>query len=236
MTRTQSDDSLPERLARDGFVLVPKLVSAQIVSELIAAVESADVSVSRSGGIRNLASTIPRVREFAQSEPVKRVTQLALSGGPRLVRSILFDKTPGANWNLGWHQDLTVAVEERHDVHGYGPWTTKAGVTSVQPPNQVLEQMVSARLHLDPCGPDNGPLRVVPGSHTQGRFNAEEIDRLLSESSPEVCVADAGTALLMSPLLLHASAPSAVATHRRVIHLDFAACDLAPGLEWSRTV
>ncbi len=36
----------------------------------------------------------------------------------------------------------------------------------------------------------------------------------------------------MRPLLLHASSEVSVPTHRRVIHLEYATCPLADGLEW----
>jgi hypothetical protein len=39
----------------------------------------------------------------------------------RPVRAILFDKTPGTNWSLAWHQDRTIAVKERVLVNGFGP-------------------------------------------------------------------------------------------------------------------
>lgn len=76
---------------------------------------------------------------------------------------------------MPWHQDLTIAVQERLDVPGYGPWTVKAGVTHVQPPVAVLERMVAVRLHLDDCGAENGPVRVLRGSHRLGRMAAAEL-------------------------------------------------------------
>ena len=36
----------------------------------------------------------------------------------------------------------------------------------------------------------------------------------------------------MRPLLLHASSPSRVPGHRRVVHLDFAAVQLPNGMRW----
>jgi hypothetical protein len=67
------------------------------------------------------------------------------------VRAIYFDKTPDSNWNVAWHQNLTIAVRERRDAAGFGPWSVKAGVPHVQPPVELLEHLVAVRLHLDPC-------------------------------------------------------------------------------------
>ena len=36
----------------------------------------------------------------------------------------------------------------------------------------------------------------------------------------------------MRPLLLHASSIAIVPSHRRVIHLEYASCQLLGGLEW----
>jgi ectoine hydroxylase-related dioxygenase (phytanoyl-CoA dioxygenase family) len=148
------------------------------------------------------------------------------------VRGLLFDKTPEANWNVVWHQDRTVAVTNRKEVSGWGAWTEKAGVTHVQPHATILEQMLTIRLHLDPCPVEKGALRVLPGTHTRGLLHSEEI-AALRETGVEVCLPfERGDALLMRPLLLHASSPSHSAGHRRVIHLEYASAVLPAGLEW----
>lgn len=117
------------------------------------------------------------MRELARSPEVRALVEPLLGAGAFAVRGILFDKTPDANWKVAWHQDLTIAVRERREVEGFGPWSEKAGVVHVQPPAAVLEQMVTVRLSLGPCGPGNGPVCVIPGSHAHGRLSAEEVQR-----------------------------------------------------------
>ena len=95
----------------------------------------------------------------------------------RAVRAVLFDKTPQSNWSVGWHQDRTIAVVEKVDVDGFGPWTIKSGITHVEPPFEYIERMITLRIHLDPCGPDNAPLKVSPGSHRLGRISENRIDK-----------------------------------------------------------
>lgn len=92
--------------------------------------------------------------------------------------------------------------------------------------------MVTVRVHLDECGLDNGPVRVIPGSHQAGRLSAAEIARWREEHAAFPCVSARGGALVMRPLLLHASSPSTRPAHRRVVHLEFAAAELPSGLEW----
>lgn len=132
----------------------------------------------------------------------------------------------------GWHQDRSIGVKQRLDAPGYGPWSVKAGVPHVQPPPSVLEQMLTLRIHLDHCGVDNGPLRVLPGSHARGILSDEMIAHLRSEVAPRDCTCLAGGALLMRPLLLHASSPAKFPAHRRVVHLEYSAGTLSDGLEW----
>jgi len=182
--------------------------------------------------IRNLLEVVPDVAALARSAEVRALVEAVLGPDAFAVRGILFDKTPDANWKVAWHQDLTIAVHERHEVEGFGPWSEKAGIVHVQPPAAVLERMVTVRLHLDPCGPENGPVQVIPGSHRAGRLSADEVQRSRAERDAVPTCVGAGGVLLMRPLLLHASSPSTAPAHRRVIHLEFAADALPGGLEW----
>ena len=150
------------------------------------------------------------------------------------VRAILFDKTPDANWKVAWHQDLTIAVQEKHDLLDHGPWSLKDGVVHVQPPMPLLESMITLRLHLDDTPADNGALKVLPGSHRHGRLDAKAIAALRNSTSEHVCEARAGDILLMKPLILHASSASSNPGHRRVVHVEYAPPNLLhPSLSWA---
>jgi hypothetical protein len=176
---------------------------------------------------------VPAVRELVDSERVKDCLQPYLAGAPRLVRAIYFDKSPGANWLVPWHQDLTFAVRERKDVPGFGPWSMKDGIPHVQPSVALLEEVVTMRIHLDACDVENGALKVLPGTHGVGRLGAEQIQDCRNRVNEVLCEMDAGDVLLMRPLLLHASGKSTSERHRRILHLEFCGVDLPGGLEWS---
>ena len=92
--------------------------------------------------------------------------------------------------------------------------------------------MLSARIHLDDCDSSSGALRVLPGTHRLGRLTADQIAAELRTRTPVSCDARAGDILLMRPLLLHASSAANSATHRRVLHLDYAAAPLPGGLRF----
>lgn len=184
-------------------------------------------------GVRNLLRDLPEVGEVAASQPVRNVVEAVLGAVAFPVRALWFDKTREANWKVPWHQDLAIAVAECREVTGFTGWSVKDGVPHVHPPGAILERMVTVRLHLDACGPDNGPLRVLPGSHRGGRLEAAEIAVWRERTDAVECVVPRGGALLMRPLLLHASSAALWPGHRRVLHLEFAAKELPGGLRWA---
>ena len=194
--------------------------------------ESAELS-RRRGGLRlSLEQAGPQLTKIARSVLRQLVAQrLGRSCFP--VRAILFDKTRRSNWKVAWHQDLTIAVASRSDLPGFGPWTIKNGMLHVQPPMAILERMATVRLHLDDCGCDNGPLRVIPGSHLSGRLSPQDVAAWRTKGPETACIVRRGDAVLMRPLLLHASSPAATPDHRRVLHVEYASEPLPGQLEWS---
>ena len=176
----------------------------------------------------------PAVARLAASEQVESLLRPHLSMEPLPVRAMYFDKTPGTNWLVAWHQDLTIALRERHEIPGWGPWSVKNGIQHVQPPVKLLEQMITVRLHLDSCDEKNGALAVLTGSHRHGRLSAADIGKLRGEHSTVLCRAEAGDALLMRPLLLHASRRSQSESHRRILHVEYAGFELPEPLAWNQ--
>lgn len=148
------------------------------------------------------------------------------------VRAVLFDKSPGNNWALGWHQDRTVAVRERRSVDGYGTWSIKQGIQYVEPPFAVIAGMATLRIHLDPVPEDNAPLLVAPGSHRLGRIPETAIAEAVARCGTAVCLAAAGDVWAYATAILHASAVSTSGGRRRVLQVDYACTPLPGGLEW----
>ncbi|MDT7604911.1 MAG: hypothetical protein QOF61_2908 [Acidobacteriota bacterium] len=229
--------AITERIEHDGFAVVPHVVGDEDISEIISALEAVGdaVGMSRQGSIyaiRNLFEVVPVLHGLARSRSVRSLVEPIVGAGCFVVRAIFFDKTPEANWKVAWHQDLSIAVRRRAEVEGFGAWSEKAGVAHVQPPAEILQGMLSVRLHLDASDETNGSLKVFPSSHLRGRLSACEIQRWRESAQPVECHVPRGGALLMRPLLLHASSASIEPRHRRVVHLEFAAHKLPGGLEW----
>jgi ectoine hydroxylase-related dioxygenase (phytanoyl-CoA dioxygenase family) len=163
--------------------------------------------------------------EWLQKSGIDEMVKQLLSPAAHRIRSLFFDKTPENNWKVPWHQDLTIAVQQRHPLPDFGPWSIKEGIDHVQPPFWVLQRCLTVRIHLDDCPADNGALRVRPGSHLQKGGPLEGHDEV-------VCPLPEGGVLLMSPLLFHASSKSQIPARRRVIHLEYCDADLPQPLQW----
>jgi ectoine hydroxylase-related dioxygenase (phytanoyl-CoA dioxygenase family) len=229
--------SIHDEVEQCGFAIRDAVLSESEVQELLAAMDQVNSAGSvrkRSGifAVRNLLDVSSDVQILACSPVVRELVAPVLGSECFPVRGILFDKIPGANWKVPWHQDVTIAVQDRIEIDGFGPWSIKADLLHVQPPAVVLENMLSVRLHLDACGEENGALRVIPGSHRHGRIPEDKIPSVRHDIPEKVCAVGVGGALLMRPLLLHASSASRAPEHRRVIHLDFAAVQLPLGMNW----
>ncbi|HWX18598.1 MAG TPA: phytanoyl-CoA dioxygenase family protein [Candidatus Binatia bacterium] len=213
---------------QNGFQLVPAVLTASEVIGLIGLLGEA-----AKAGRRALLNA--PVQLLASSDRLLDLVRPYLSVEARPVRAIYFDKNPDVNWLVTWHQDLTLAVRARFDLPSFGPWSLKDGVHHVQAPPEFLEQMIAIRLHLDDCDEDNGALRVLPDTHRLGRLLVERIQELRKTCPEFICRASAGDALLMRPLLLHASSRSRTNRHRRVLHIEYAGFDLPEPLEWFET-
>jgi hypothetical protein len=224
-----------EQICEQGYAIRPGFLECRQINELVSSLDvlQRNALVQRRGGIRNLLELSPEVKDLSKSETIRNIVCPVLGNEAFAVRGILFDKTDNANWKVPWHQDLTIAVSEKVDSEGFGPWSVKEGVQHVQPPVSILENMLSVRIHLDDCPSENGALRVIPGSHKLGRLSDRDATGIGAKSTVVVCEAKAGDALLMRPLLLHASSPSEKPGHRRVIHLDFASAKLPGELRWA---
>jgi hypothetical protein len=155
-----------------------------------------------------------------------------LGEGTRPVRALLFNKSAASNWTLGWHQDRTIAVAERREVEGFGPWTVKLGMVHVAPPSELQAVMVTLRVHLDPVDQANAPLLVVPGSHRLGRIPQPDIANAVQRFGTAMCTAEAGDVWAYSTPILHASEAVTRPHRRRVLQVDYAACELPGGLRW----
>ncbi len=224
-------------LAALGFFVAEPFLPACKINSLVDAVEALETDQQASRFRKGITFARRNLLECGFvtdliSEPKVRELLAAIAPSLIAVRAILFDKVDSANWTVPWHQDRSIAVSERLEVPGFGPWSIKAGVVHVQPPVEILRQMLTLRLHLDACPAENGPLRVISATHDR-ILDQEEVEAAVALCEQTICTIDAGGLLVMRPLLLHASSPAVTPSHRRVIHIEFGPPLLPGGLAWA---
>lgn len=215
-------------LDADGYELSDLILGRDQCEHLAASIPP--TSTGR-GGVRHLISH-PSVVQLLQQGSLGRYLWSMVGRDLVAVKATMFDKTTPSNWRVQWHQDRAIAVKERMDVPGYGPWRTKSGSLHVEPPARVLEQMIAVRIHLDACGADNGPLRVVPGSHRYGKISDAQIAEVAAQTPAAELLVKQGAIVLMRPLLLHASSAAQAPAHRRVLHIELAPRESISPLQW----
>jgi len=212
----------------DGAAYFPEALSGADIAALLHIL--ADLPPDRAG---SRLHGIPALSPFLASDgPIGRVASECLGRPGMAVRAILFDKSAATNWALGWHQDRTICVRQRIAVPGFGPWTVKAGLLHVAPPFDLLERMVTLRIHLDPVDADNAPLLIAPGSHAMGRVAEADIAAAVDRCGTATCLAHAGDIWAYATPILHASEAAHRPRRRRVLQVDFSADPLPGGLEW----
>ena len=178
-------------LGKDGFVLKKSFLGE---AELAGLREECDrlVSDTRRAGGRGAYSSSSLIRGLVDDH---FGLSKCLRWQGKMFRCLIFDKRPGSNWKVGWHQDINIKNVDGEIL----PW-------------ERLGEVCTFRLHLDPTPESNGALRVIPGSHLNGKGENDSVS---------VVEAEPGDVLVLSPLLYHASSESSEPGHRRIIHVDY---------------
>lgn len=229
MGRLALDHSGMSKLEADGWIIVSTGLRPAVLQSL------RDSAFSTQGAGQRCLLDQPAVRESANLLRAELVQSGLLPNGSVTIQAIAFDKTPGTNWKVTWHQDLMFPFAKPVTTPAFAVSSIKDGIAYARPPRDVLEELLAVRLHLDDCDETNGPLRVVSGTHREGIFKGAEVSRIVGRSRGTTCLAKTGEALLMRPLLLHASSPATTPKHRRVLHLVYHNGRSIPEL-WHRAV
>jgi ectoine hydroxylase-related dioxygenase (phytanoyl-CoA dioxygenase family) len=217
-------------IREQGFGIIPNVLAQQDVDDLLEELSRANLPRSRAG-VRH-AMKLPAVATLAQDPRLIGIAAETLDTDAFPFRATLFDKSPTANWLVVWHQDTALPLRERHETPGWGPWSMKDGVIYAHAPVNTLSQVLALRLHLDDSTAENGPLRVVPETHTLGVLSDEELHKLSTRLAAIDCFVPRGGVLAMRPLIVHASSKSQSQAPRRVLHIEYAASpSITDGLE-----
>lgn len=143
-----------------------------------------------------VAAEHPLVAVLLGQADVRALVREAVGPTATILRGTAYDQQGHASWSLPWHQ-------------GQGGTDPVRGLT--------------LRWHLDLIGPADGGLRVLPGSHTQGRLAPDAVDRLAAETPAVELPVSAGTVLALRPLLIRGARRRTTRGHRRILQVEIAA-------------
>lgn len=216
------------QLERDGAQLVGHALSPKETQALLERLESLD-----EGRAGSRLAKLDEFRDWLGASGI--VGQIAANWlGPKAipVRAILFDKNADLNWALGWHQDRTIAVRERVDAPGFGNWNRKDGIDHVEPPFELIERMLTLRIHLDSVSDSNAPLLISPGSHRHGKILERNLAKIVESHGCFGCLAEPGDVWVYRTAILHASKRALSPNRRRVLQVDYSADELPDPIRW----
>ena len=228
------------QIKRNGFSLVHGAVAPADCVHAIASLERemSEDSLCKSRGkvfaARNLIDEFEPAQKIWRCPVLLELLNTVLGSKAGLVRVLFFDKPSERSWVLPWHKDMTISVEDNSvGAPGFSKPTRKAGVDHFEAPEFLLEQMLTLRVHLDQVTDQNGPLKVIAGSHHSGKRTEA------SAGTIETVLADVGDVLAMRPLLSHSSGHTVpgLSLNRRILHSEFCGqSELPDGVRWHRFI
>ena len=246
------EDSIPDRLAKDGFAVIRGVFSAAEVGELAVAFDRIHAEGIRlrssfrhknvffqQGSDANLGKILRMVQwpsyidatldRFRRDDRIRRILERLIGANVKQIINQMHWKPPGAAQTaFGYHQDIWF----RHPREAY---------------RDPASTFVQTGVAVDRHGAENGPLMFYPGSHLRGELALDDrrrvMDRPLSDADLKSFGLDPENAvpLLMEPgdlalwnlYTVHGSATNESARDRRVYingYVDANKCDRG---EWT---
>jgi hypothetical protein len=219
---------LQESFSTQGYAVLPRFLADHEIYALEARLSGDTGALAGSRALLDLPWCMSLARQIRDDPLLSSVWPT----GSRAVLCTYFEKSPERNWLVALHQDLSIPVAERTGASGYSGWSKKDGRLFVQPPLEVLEQSVAARVHLDASDDETGALKVVPRSHSLGRLRPQEALAARDVHGERSVPVPRGGLMLMRPLLLHASSKVIGNARRGVLHFLFGPPSLPGGVRW----
>lgn len=226
-----------EELLFNGFTTIENIYSPEEVDKILMTIDQVDKNKEtfrKSAdffAIRQFLKEVPEAIEHVFNTNLQTIIRHVFGNNYFVVKSIYFDKPETSNWYVSYHQDLTISVDKKLDLEGFGPWTVKQNQFAVQPPLDFLKNIFTIRIHLDYTDENNGALKVIPSSHLKNIYRPETID--WTAETEAICNVGKGGIMIMKPLLLHSSSRTVNNKKRRVIHIEFSNQELPPELKWA---
>jgi len=220
----------------NGYLVLDTFYSDKEVFEIINCINTSEknneafLKTKDLFAIRKLIKNIPELKKYLFNKNLIDLISGFSESNYFLTKAIYFDKPSESNWFVGYHQDLSISVDQKIESEAYKNWVVRKGLFGVQPPVNILEDTITVRIHLDDTDVNNGALKVIAGSHLNGVIRVEKEE--LKTEEEKICKVKRGGVMLMKPLVLHASNKTTNGKQRRVIHLEFCTHKLESPLGW----
>ena len=228
------------QINNEGFSIINNVYTTNEIEKLISLIENVtkndfNISTFRKSqdlfAIRQFHKEIPETLDLIFNKNLNEIIKSNFGKGYFITKSIYFDKPEKSNWFVAYHQDLTISVDKKIDAENFENWTVKQNQYAVQPPQEILENNFTIRIHIDKTTKDNGALKVINNSHSKGILRIENLN--FENEKETICEVEKGGIMIMKPLLFHASNKTTNNERRRVIHIEFSKQELPSELEWS---
>jgi len=213
--------SYRRKIDDEGFAVIPGILEEDRITLLAESLAVANLRRSRAGVRHALGHA--GVASLAHDAQLLKIAHCILGRSAYPFRATMFEKTTDANWLVVWHQDTALPLRHRQETPGWGPWSVKADVIYARAPTSVLSQVLALRVHLDDSTSRNGPLRVLPATHTLGVLSDDAIHQLAQDIAPVECCVPRGGVVAMKPVVVHSSSKSQSGCARKVLHIEYAA-------------
>lgn len=199
-------DEHRRQLDVDGYTVLPQLVDAAWLQELRARVEALFEEEGENAG-----------HEFKQEPHARRLANLVDKGEvfERVIsHPVLLELVEHV---LG--PDYKLSSLNARSTNPFAPEPQPLHVDMGLLPDERGNTVCNSVWMLDDFTPDNGPTRVVPGSHLWRRLPKDEMTDLLATHPNEVLItAPAGSVAVYNAHLWHGGTANRTNRHRRALH------------------
>ena len=158
--------NLSKEFHEQGFHVVNNVYNKDEISTISNFINNLDTSnpifrkTNDLFAIRQFIKEFPEIKKLLFNERLKEIIKNIGGEDYFIVKSIYFDKPEKSNWFVSYHQDLTISVDKKIEDENFSNWTNKHNQFAVQPPKEILENIVTVRIHLDNTNEDNGALKI----------------------------------------------------------------------------
>ncbi len=176
--------------------------------------------------IESVLSILPDLNPFLINLNLKKVIE-SLGRDYSLMRSTFYDNRISKPESIVWQQRNRISLREKTETKGYSDWKSEDGGFSAVLPDQILQDLVVVRIHIDDSDENNGGLKIFKGSHSQ--ILDEAAIKVISENGlPSNCEILSGGIQIIKPLLLQSEFERKTSKKNRIVELVFSSIDF-PG-------